>query len=56
VGLAVLADGLADGLGEAAKRDRLAGTSLRNDWKISLSSGCVHSTLAVSDGTTSERG
>jgi hypothetical protein len=34
----------------------LAGTSSRNEAKILLSSGCVHRTLAVSEGTTSERG
>ena len=34
----------------------LAGTSLENEVKISSSSGCVHSTFAVSEGTTSERG
>jgi hypothetical protein len=36
--------------------DLLAGTSSRKDWKISLSCGWVHSTLAVSVGTTSDRG
>jgi hypothetical protein len=41
---------------DGAKRVLLAGTSLRNEAKISLSSGCVHSTFAVSEGTTSERG
>lgn len=51
-------DGLTDGLPEAvtANSDWLAGTSSRNDWKIWLSSGCVHSTLAVSVGTASDRG
>src|ERR1700733_2310494 len=34
----------------------LAGTSSRNEAKISLSSGCVHSTFAVSPGTRSPRG
>ena len=34
----------------------LAGTSLLNEAKIWLSSGCVHSTLAVSLGTCSLRG
>jgi hypothetical protein len=34
----------------------LAGTSSANEAKISLSSGCVHSTLAVSPGTASPRG
>jgi hypothetical protein len=48
------ADGLAAVL--AANSDRLAGTSSRKDRKIWLSSGCLHSTLAVSPGTTSERG
>src|SRR5215469_1552087 len=34
----------------------LAGTSPENDLKIAASSGCVHSTFAVSPGTTSPRG
>src|ERR1700727_878342 len=34
----------------------LAGTSSRNDAKILLSSGCVHTTFATSPGTTSPRG
>ena len=50
------ADGPADADADPAKSDWLAGTSFRNDWKISLSCGWVHSTLAVSDGTTSDRG
>jgi hypothetical protein len=49
-----LADGLADGF--APNSDLLAGTSSRKDAKIWLSWGWVHSTLAVSVGTTSERG
>ena len=40
----------------AANSELLAGTSLRNEAKIWLSSGCVHSTFAVSPGTTSPRG
>ena len=43
-------------LADALKSDRLAGTSSWKDWKIALSWGCVHSTLAVSDGTASDRG
>jgi hypothetical protein len=54
-GVAVaLADGLADAL--AGNSDWLAGTSSRKVLKIWLSWGWVHSTLAVSVGTTSERG
>src|ERR1039458_10404117 len=34
----------------------VTGTSFRKSWKIVLSSGWVHSTLAVSVGTTSWRG
>ena len=48
-----LADGVADVFGNS---DVLAGVSLRNEVKIWLSSGWVHSTLAVSVGTTSDRG
>src|ERR1700759_3124492 len=48
-----LTDGLADGLANSVW---LAGTSSRKVWKILLSSGWVHSTLAVSAGSTSERG
>ena len=57
-GAATLADGLAlaDRLAGALKSDRLAGTSSWKDWKIAPSWGCVHSTLAVSDGTTCDRG
>ena len=46
-------DALADGPGNS---DWLAGTSSRKVWKILLSSGWVHSTLAVSAGSTSDRG
>src|SRR5215469_5515609 len=42
--------------GSAANRELLAGTSSRNEAKIWLSSGCVHSTFAVSPGTTWPRG
>src|SRR5450755_2856543 len=50
----VLADAVADA--PVANSDLLAGTSLRKDRKIWLSCGWFHSTLAVSVGTTSERG
>src|SRR5262249_27598122 len=43
-------------VGWGANRELLAGTSSRNEAKIWLSSGCVHSTFAVSPGTTSPRG
>jgi hypothetical protein len=42
--------------GWAANRELLAGTSSRNEAKIWLSSGYVHSTFAVSPDTTSPRG
>src|SRR5487761_91505 len=42
--------------GDGANSVLLAGTSLRNEAKIWLSSGCVHMTFAVSPGTTSPRG
>src|SRR5215468_4757719 len=43
-------------VGWVANRALLAGTSSRNEAKIWLSPGCVHSTFAVSPGTTSPRG
>src|SRR5262249_59285598 len=42
--------------GWAANKDLVAGTSSRNEAKIWLACGCVHSTFAVSPGTTSPRG
>jgi hypothetical protein len=49
-----LADDAVDGW--VVNKLLLAGTSSRNEAKIWLSSGSVHRTFAVSDGTTSERG